>query len=209
MCKQTFATPSVYRLLSCTRTSKTRMHSSMMCTTTSSSRHGGVSIHQPSPPGADPWEQAPPLGVGLETSHPDRPQLPPWVWAWRPPWADPPQLPPWVWAWKPARHAGIPPCCKACWDTTTPLWTEFLTHATENITLPQTSFAGGNNVYRSLHKHIHKNSKNLVFALGFAQLFLENKITKILSLLVLGLWLGIQLPLNQAKSGKFTFHITI
>ena len=25
-----------------------------------------------------------------------------------------------------------------------PLWTEFLTHATENITLPQTSFADGN-----------------------------------------------------------------
>ena len=27
----------------------------------------------------------------------------------------------------------------------TPLWTEFLTHTTENITLPQTSFAGGKN----------------------------------------------------------------
>ena len=27
----------------------------------------------------------------------------------------------------------------------TPLWTEFLTHASENITLPQTSFAGGKN----------------------------------------------------------------
>ena len=26
----------------------------------------------------------------------------------------------------------------------TPPWTEFLTHASENITLPQTSFAGGN-----------------------------------------------------------------
>ena len=26
-----------------------------------------------------------------------------------------------------------------------PLWTEFLTHASENITLPQTSFAGGEN----------------------------------------------------------------
>ena len=25
-----------------------------------------------------------------------------------------------------------------------PPWTEFLTHANENITLPQTSFAGGN-----------------------------------------------------------------
>ena len=30
-----------------------------------------------------------------------------------------------------------------------PLWTEFLTHASENITLPQTSFAGGNN-FRNL-----------------------------------------------------------
>ena len=27
-----------------------------------------------------------------------------------------------------------------------PLWTEFLTHACENITLPQTSFAGGDKV---------------------------------------------------------------
>ena len=27
-----------------------------------------------------------------------------------------------------------------------PPWTEFLTHATENITLPQTSFAGGKNM---------------------------------------------------------------
>ena len=26
------------------------------------------------------------------------------------------------------------------------LWTEFLTHAYENITLPQTSFAGGKNI---------------------------------------------------------------
>ena len=29
----------------------------------------------------------------------------------------------------------------------TPPWTEFLTHATENITLPQTSFAGGKNIW--------------------------------------------------------------
>ena len=33
--------------------------------------------------------------------------------------------------------------CNACWDTPLP-WTEFLTHASENITLPQTSFAAGN-----------------------------------------------------------------
>ena len=32
-------------------------------------------------------------------------------------------------------------------EADTPLWTEFLTHATENITLPQTSFAGGNNAF--------------------------------------------------------------
>ena len=31
--------------------------------------------------------------------------------------------------------------------TPSPLWTEFLTHASENITLPQTSFAGGKNVF--------------------------------------------------------------
>ena len=37
----------------------------------------------------------------------------------------------------PAMHA---PRCHAC-----PPWTETLTHATQNITLPQTSFAGGKN----------------------------------------------------------------
>ena len=35
-------------------------------------------------------------------------------WVSTPPWeqippGQTPQLPPWVWAWKPARHAGIPP----------------------------------------------------------------------------------------------------
>ena len=37
---------------------------------------------------------------------------------------------------------GIPACTEA--EPPPPPWTEFLTHATENITLPQTSFAGGN-----------------------------------------------------------------
>ena len=37
------------------------------------------------------------------------------------------------WGGYPSMHWGRPP-----------LWTEFLTHASENITLPQTSFAGGN-----------------------------------------------------------------
>ena len=57
-----------------------------------------------------------------------------------------------------ARHAGIPPamhaeiappCCKACWDTTcnacwdtTPSLNR-MTNRCKNITLPQTSFAGG------------------------------------------------------------------
>ena len=40
------------------------------------------------------------------------------------------------------RHAGIPPAMHA--GIPPPLYTEFLTHATENITLPQTLFAGGN-----------------------------------------------------------------
>ena len=73
-----------------------------------------------------------PPGVGLET--PSR------VWAWRPPQ--------WVWAWKPARHAGIHPpleTCKACWDTTPPPVNR-MSDRCKNITLPQTSFAGGNNV---------------------------------------------------------------
>ena len=46
-----------------------------------------------------------------------------------PPWEQAP-LPP---------GAGTPP------RAVPPPWTETLTHATENITLPQTSFAGGNN----------------------------------------------------------------
>ena len=39
------------------------------------------------------------------------------------------------------RGRGIPACTEA-----DPLWTEFLTHASENITLPQTSFASGNKI---------------------------------------------------------------
>ena len=37
---------------------------------------------------------------------------------------------------------GIP----ACNEADPSLWTEFVTHTSENITLPQTSFAGGNNI---------------------------------------------------------------
>ena len=88
------------------------------------------------------------------------------VWAWIPlPWrtarhagipplqrparhAGIPPPPP----WRPARHAGIPPpppgdlqgMLGYQLQCMPPPCTEFLTHVTENITLPQTSFAGGN-----------------------------------------------------------------
>ena len=42
--------------------------------------------------------------------------------------------------WYPSMHWGRPP-----------LWTEFLSHASENITLPQTSFAGGKNKREHFH----------------------------------------------------------
>ena len=42
-------------------------------------------------------------------------------------------------------HTPPPATIHTPWQPCTPLWTEFLTHASENITLPQTSFAGGNN----------------------------------------------------------------
>ena len=101
------------------------------------------------------WAWRPPLGVGLETSQ---------VWAWRPPKPDPSTSPLGVgletckvyWdttpsPWIPARHAGIPPAMHAGIPPPSPPCTEFLTHAYENITLPQTSFAGGNNGDGLLH----------------------------------------------------------
>ena len=78
-----------------------------------------------SSPGGGAWPVPPnfPLGCG---AGPDHPQLPPWLW--RPPPHD--QAPP-----GPGTPLGPDPH---------PLWTEFLTHASENVTFPQTSFAGGN-----------------------------------------------------------------
>ena len=119
---------------------KTRMHSSRMLTTCSSSRPwlGGrrfASVH-----------------AGIHT-----PQVWTWrhqrVWAWRPP-GQTPQLPPWVWAWRPpqrparhpgipsARHAGIPPPGDLLqgmlgYYHPPPPWTKFLKHAAENISLPK------------------------------------------------------------------------
>ena len=113
-----------------------------------------------------------PPGVGLET-------LP--VWAWRPSSGCGPGDLPGVGLETPPRPdpstsplgVGLE-TCKAYWDTTPlppgdlkgmlgyhlqcmlgyhplPPCTEFLTHATENITLPQTSFADGNNGDCLLH----------------------------------------------------------
>ena len=91
----------------------TRMHSSRMRTSRSSSRWegwgGGVCLSacwdRPSPqvwawrpPWPDPSQL--PSWASAWRPWPDPPQLPPCVWAWRP-WPDPPQLPPWVWAWRP------------------------------------------------------------------------------------------------------------
>ena len=81
------------------------------------------------------WAWRPP-GVGLETPRCGTEETPP---------GQTPQLPPWVCAWRRARHAGIPPGdLQDMLGYHHPPSTEFLTHASENITLPQTSFAGGN-----------------------------------------------------------------
>ena len=132
------------------------MHYSRM-RTACSSRYPGVGvggvclsacwdIHTLPPkcgPGDPPWPDlsTSPLGVGLKT--PPRPA------------ARHTGIPP-------ARHAGIPPptpqetCCKTCWDTscnacwdTTPV--NRMTDRCKNITLPQTSFAGGNNRIHDAH----------------------------------------------------------
>ena len=85
-------------------------------------------------PRAQAW--TPPMGVGLDIPQSDPSTFPLGVCLKPPPPrpdpstsspgcgpGDPPcqtpQPPPWVWAWRP------------------PLWKEFLTHASENITLPQ------------------------------------------------------------------------
>ena len=119
------------------------MHSSRMRTAHGSSHpQGGEGLPQCM------LGNTPPPGVGLET-------LPPGVGLENhPPWLDPSISPLGVGleTLPPGDLQGMLRCwdttCNACWNTTPPpphAWTEFLTHATENITLPQTSFAGGKN----------------------------------------------------------------
>ena len=117
---------------------KTRMRSSRMRTACSSSRHGAWA-----------WRPSPTRS----------PQLPPWLWAWRPPQPDPPQLPPWLWAWRPPRPdppnfplgcgtgnlqgmLGYYLQCMLGYHHPPP---REQNDRCKNITLPQTSFAGGNN----------------------------------------------------------------
>ena len=147
-----------------TKRLKTRMHSS------SSSRQGD--LQAPPPPASSPSTS--PLGVGLNQiplnfclgcgSGPDPPQLPPWLWAWtRSPSTSPlgvglDQIPlgcgpgdsprtrhPRTRHPSPGPDTHPPgPGTPTPGPGTLPPWTETLTHATQNITLPQTSFAGGN-----------------------------------------------------------------
>ena len=107
------------------------------------------------------WDTPPGCGPG---DHPGCGPGDPQVWAWRPPWPDPstsplgvgletPPLQPdpssstlgfgletckacWDTPPTPARHAEMPPARHAGIPPPHP-WTEFLTHASENITLPQ------------------------------------------------------------------------
>ena len=112
----------------------TRMHSSRMCTTRSSSCWGRfASVHAGiHPPGCGPGDL-------------------PWVGAWRPPLARPLNFPPGFGPGNLQGMLGYHPLLQGmlgyhlqCMLGYNSLWTEFLTHATENITLPQTSFWGGN-----------------------------------------------------------------
>ena len=103
-----------------------------MRTARSRSRPGG--LHQAPPP----RDQTP--GPGTHT----REQTPPPPRPGTPPGADP------LGADRPGnRHPtrSRPPRADTPLREQTPLWTEILTHASQNITLPQTSFAGGKDAF--------------------------------------------------------------
>ena len=113
----------------------TRMHSSMMHTARSSSHLAGVSPTAP-PPSRPPWDQTPPeAGTSPPGTRPPKTRHPQ---TRHPPGADtsPDQAPP------SPEQAPSPP-----------LLTEFLTHTSENITLPQTSSAGSKNANVKCEHH--------------------------------------------------------
>ena len=124
------------------------MHSSRMHTAHNSS-HRGRGLPQCmlgyTPPGCGPGDLPAPVDVSLETPPGQTPQLPPSVWAWRPPWPDLSTSPLGVdletykacWDTIPprpaARHAGIPPAMHAG----IPPPVTRITDMCKNITLPQ------------------------------------------------------------------------
>ena len=121
------------------------MHSSRMRTAHSSS-HGGGGVPASVYAGIHPPRSG--LGDPLK------------VWAWRPPQARPLNL-------TLGCGPGDPPVqdilgyhlqCMLGYHPL-PLCTEFLTHATENITLPKTSFAGGNK----------RQTSNKIFAFAWSE----------------------------------------
>ena len=122
-------------------------------------RGGSASVHAGIPPrcGAGDllWVLSwrPPLGVGLETPLGMGLETPQ-VWAWKPPQARPLNFPLGCGPGDLQGMLGYPPGylqgmlgyhlqCMLGYHHS--LWTEFLTYASENITLPQTSFEGGKN----------------------------------------------------------------
>ena len=112
------------------------MYSNRMRTAHSCSRLPQCMLEYPPDCGpGDPHGCGPgdPLRCGLGDPPGQTPQLPPGCGPGDTPRPDS-QLPPWVSAWKPARHAGIPP---------PPPLMNRMTDRCKNITLPQTSFAGG------------------------------------------------------------------
>ena len=125
-----------------------------MRTARSSSRPGwGVSTRHPpeqAPPGpGTPQDQAPP-GSGMP------------LWTMYPltltPWTRHPQ------DQAPPRDQAPPD--QAAPGAGTPLWREFLTHACDDITLPQTSLAGGNKVkgsteWTGFFYMVHRNESRL------------------------------------------------
>ena len=127
------------------------MHSSRMRTARSSSYLGG------SPPGILPGAGTPHTGPGTPHPGPGTPtqdqapltqdQAP--AWSRHPPGRSPSTSPLSV-----GLETPLETCCKACWETTcNACWDSTpcrQTHTCKHITLPQTSFAGGNEMLLSV-----------------------------------------------------------